>query len=79
AARRGVRRRGGPPAPPPPPPFSWEAAWDHAAGLLLVTEAGGAHLTRDRVPFRYRGGNALPFTAARDLATAERVVKLLGG
>lgn len=59
--------------------FSWEAAWDHAAGLLLVTEAGGAHLTRDRVPFRYQGGNALPFTAARDLATAERVVKLLGG
>ena len=26
--------------------FSWEAAWDHAAGLLLVEEAGGAHLTR---------------------------------
>lgn len=25
--------------------FSWEAAWDHAAGLLLVEEAGGAHLT----------------------------------
>jgi fructose-1,6-bisphosphatase/inositol monophosphatase family enzyme len=25
--------------------FSWELAWDHAAGLLLVEEAGGAHLT----------------------------------
>ncbi|MEU6658215.1 inositol monophosphatase family protein [Streptomyces sp. NPDC046821] len=57
--------------------FSWEAAWDHAAGLLLVEEAGGAHLTRDGVPFRITGGNALPFTAARDAATARRVVGLL--
>ncbi|MGV9314703.1 inositol monophosphatase family protein [Streptomyces sp. NPDC003691] len=57
--------------------FSWEAAWDHAAGLLLLTEAGGAHLTLDGVPFRIGGGNALPFTAARDLATAERVLAAL--
>ncbi|MEU5310814.1 inositol monophosphatase family protein [Streptomyces sp. NPDC021562] len=57
--------------------FSWEAAWDHAAGLLLVEEAGGAHLTRDGVPFRVTGDNALPFTAARDAATAQRVVDLL--
>ncbi|MDF3298679.1 inositol monophosphatase family protein [Streptomyces tropicalis] len=57
--------------------FSWEAAWDHAAGLLLVEEAGGAHLTRDGVPFRVTGGNTLPFTAARDAATARRVVDLL--
>ncbi|MFI2203176.1 inositol monophosphatase family protein [Streptomyces sp. NPDC020192] len=57
--------------------FSWEAAWDHAAGLLLVEEAGGAHLTRDAEPFRITGANALPFTAARDTATAERVVRLL--
>ncbi|MEU5523678.1 inositol monophosphatase family protein [Streptomyces sp. NPDC093250] len=57
--------------------FSWEAAWDHAAGLLLVTEAGGAHLTRAGRPFDIRGGNALPFTAARDAATARRVVSLL--
>lgn len=59
--------------------FSWEAAWDHAAGLLLVEEAGGAHLTLKGEPFRYAGGNALPFTAARDAATAERVVGLLRG
>ncbi|MEU0898905.1 inositol monophosphatase family protein [Streptomyces massasporeus] len=59
--------------------FSWEAAWDHAAGLLLVEEAGGAHLTRAGEPFRIAGGNTLPFTAARDAATARRVVGLLSG
>jgi fructose-1,6-bisphosphatase/inositol monophosphatase family enzyme len=59
--------------------FSWEAAWDHAAGLLLVEEAGGAHLTRSGEPFRIKGGNILPFTAARDAATARRVAELLSG
>ncbi|MEV5872892.1 inositol monophosphatase family protein [Streptomyces sp. NPDC052101] len=57
--------------------FSWEAAWDHAAGLLLVEEAGGAHLTPAGEPFRVTGGNALPFTAARDAATAHRIAELL--
>ncbi|MEV1019350.1 inositol monophosphatase family protein [Streptomyces sp. NPDC050264] len=57
--------------------FGWELAWDHAAGLLLVEETGGAHLTRDGVPFTITGGNALPFTAARDAATAHRVAGLL--
>jgi fructose-1,6-bisphosphatase/inositol monophosphatase family enzyme len=57
--------------------FSWEAAWDHAAGLLLVEEAGGAHLTLTGEPFRVTGGNTLPFTAARDEATARRVAALL--
>ncbi|MFD6024229.1 inositol monophosphatase family protein [Streptomyces griseoluteus] len=57
--------------------FSWEAAWDHAAGLLMVEEAGGAHLTLTGEPFRITGGNALPFTAARDAATARRVGELL--
>ncbi|MDV5149294.1 inositol monophosphatase family protein [Streptomyces sp. SBC-4] len=59
--------------------FSWEYAWDHAAGLLLVVEAGGAHTTIAGEPFRITGGNALPFTAARDAATAERIRTLLGG
>ncbi|MGC5566768.1 inositol monophosphatase family protein [Streptomyces sp. FR-108] len=59
--------------------FSWEAAWDHAAGLLLVEEAGGAHLTLAGEPFRTTGGNTLPFTAARDEATARRVLDLLAG
>ncbi|MFJ8691323.1 inositol monophosphatase family protein [Streptomyces roseolilacinus] len=57
--------------------FTWEYAWDHAAGLLLVTEAGGAHRTIDGAPFRITGGNTLPFTAARDAATAARVASLL--
>jgi fructose-1,6-bisphosphatase/inositol monophosphatase family enzyme len=59
--------------------FSWEAAWDHAAGLLLVEEAGGTHLTLTGEPFRIKGGNTLPFTAARDAATARRVRGLLSG
>lgn len=60
--------------------FSWELAWDHAAGLLLVMEAGGAQLTLTGEPFRISGGNALPFTAARDAATARRVrERLLAG
>lgn len=59
--------------------FSWENAWDHAAGLLLVTEAGGAHTTVAGEPFRVAGGNALPFTAARDAETAARVRDLLRG
>ncbi|MEU1116366.1 MULTISPECIES: inositol monophosphatase family protein [unclassified Streptomyces] len=59
--------------------FSWELAWDHAAGLLLVAEAGGADLTLTGEPFRIGGNNALPFTAARDAATARRVVGLLAG
>ncbi|MFF3492746.1 inositol monophosphatase family protein [Streptomyces sp. NPDC002795] len=57
--------------------FGWELAWDHAAGILLVEEAGGAHLTRDGIPFSIRGGNALPFTAARDADAARRVAGLL--
>ncbi|WP_217212666.1 inositol monophosphatase family protein [Streptomyces sp. AC550_RSS872] len=59
--------------------FSWELAWDHAAGILLVEEAGGAHLTRAGEPFRITGGNVLPFTTARDAATARRVRELLSG
>ncbi|MEU4266333.1 inositol monophosphatase family protein [Streptomyces sp. NPDC026092] len=59
--------------------FSWEYAWDHAAGLLLVAEAGGADTTVAGEPFRITGGNALPFTAARDQTTAERIRTLLRG
>jgi fructose-1,6-bisphosphatase/inositol monophosphatase family enzyme len=58
--------------------FFWEAPWDHSAGLLLVTEAGGASLTPAGEPFRVAGGNRLPFTVARDAATARRVVRTLG-
>lgn len=57
--------------------FNWEFAWDHAAGLLLVTEAGGTQSTLSGAPFRITGGNDLPFTAARDEATAERILQAL--
>ncbi len=57
--------------------FNWEYAWDHAAGLLLVAEAGGAQATLSGVPFRITGGNDLPFTAARDRETAERILAAL--
>ncbi|GAA2095580.1 inositol monophosphatase family protein [Streptomyces albiaxialis] len=57
--------------------YTWEAAWDHAAGLLLVAEAGGASATLAGEPFRLAGGNALPFTAARDADTVRRMVGLL--
>lgn len=57
--------------------FSWQNAWDHAAGLLLVHEAGGASGTVAGQPFRIEGANALPFTAARDTQTARRILGLL--
>ncbi|WP_432014078.1 inositol monophosphatase family protein [Streptomyces cucumeris] len=57
--------------------FTWENAWDHAAGLLLVAEAGGTSATLAGEPFRIIGGNALPFTAARDEATARHILSLL--
>uniref|UniRef100_A0AAU2UZE8 inositol-phosphate phosphatase n=1 Tax=Streptomyces sp. NBC_00003 TaxID=2903608 RepID=A0AAU2UZE8_9ACTN len=59
--------------------FTWEYAWDHAAGLLLIAEAGGAQTTIAGEPFRITGGNVLPFTAARDAATAEWMRGLLAG
>jgi fructose-1,6-bisphosphatase/inositol monophosphatase family enzyme len=58
--------------------FTWEAPWDHAAGVLLVTEAGGASLTAAGEPFRIAGGNEFPFAVARDGETARRVVELMG-
>jgi fructose-1,6-bisphosphatase/inositol monophosphatase family enzyme len=57
--------------------YTWELAWDHAAGLLLVTEAGGVHATPAGEPYRIVGGNALPFTVARDAGTARRILGLL--
>ncbi|MEU3710988.1 inositol monophosphatase family protein [Streptomyces catenulae] len=57
--------------------FSWENAWDHAAGLLLVQETGGTDATVAGVPFALAGGNALPFTAARDAEVARRILGLL--
>lgn len=57
--------------------FFWEAPWDHAAGLLLATEAGGVSRTASGAPFSIPGGNDLPFTLARDEATARQVTELM--
>ncbi|KNB53541.1 inositol monophosphatase family protein [Streptomyces caatingaensis] len=57
--------------------FSWENPWDHAAGLLLVAEAGGASGTVAGEPFRIAGGNAMPFASARDAATLRHILALL--
>ncbi|MFE7130490.1 inositol monophosphatase family protein [Streptomyces sp. NPDC057638] len=59
--------------------FSWEHAWDHAAGLLLVAEAGGTHRTLSGERFRLHGGNALPFTAGGSEETVARLLGLLRG
>ncbi|MCB5169224.1 inositol monophosphatase [Streptomyces bambusae] len=59
--------------------FTWPSAWDHAAGLLLVAEAGGAQTTVAGEPFRVDRDNALPFAVGRDLVTAERIRDLLRG
>ncbi|MFC7220405.1 inositol monophosphatase family protein [Streptomyces polyrhachis] len=57
--------------------YTWESPWDHAAGLLLVAEAGGVNATVADEPFRVAGGNALPFVTARDESTARRLLGLL--
>ncbi|MER7763828.1 inositol monophosphatase family protein [Streptomyces sp. NPDC097619] len=59
--------------------FTWPSAWDHAAGLLLVTEAGGSHSTVAGEPFRVDRDNALPFAVGRDAATTARIRALLRG
>jgi fructose-1,6-bisphosphatase/inositol monophosphatase family enzyme len=51
----------------------WEHAWDHAAGVLLLAEAGGVTCGADGAPFRVAGGNALPLVAAPDPALAALV------
>ncbi|MGW0661580.1 inositol monophosphatase family protein [Streptodolium elevatio] len=44
--------------------YTWENPWDHAAGLLLLAEAGGVAANLDGSPFALSGGNALPLIAA---------------
>ncbi|MFE9256985.1 inositol monophosphatase family protein [Streptomyces sp. NPDC006879] len=59
--------------------FSWQSAWDHAAGLLLVAEAGGAQATLTGQAFRVDRDNELPFVVARDAETLGRIGDLLRG
>ncbi|MGQ4427874.1 inositol monophosphatase family protein [Streptomyces violaceoruber] len=71
--------------------FSWEAAWDHAAGLLLVEEAGGVPVLatdvgghRDSVADGVTGHLVAPqdpgavAAAARELLADERLRRLYG-
>ena len=57
--------------------LTWEYCWDHAAGLLLVAEAGGHVAALDGTPVRLAGGNALPFVASADPGTTERIRHLI--
>jgi len=57
--------------------LTWEYCWDHAAGLLLVAEAGGHVAALDGAPVKLEGGNALPFVASADPATNERIRHLV--
>lgn len=57
--------------------LTWEYCWDHAAGLLLVAEAGGHTAALDGAPVRLEGGNALPFVASANPATTERIRRLI--
>ncbi len=59
--------------------MSWDYVWDHAAGLLVHAEAGGVTMCADGRPFKLSGGNALPFVAAPDEATARSMVAGLAG
>ena len=57
--------------------ITWEFCWDHAAGLLLVAEAGGHVAALDGAPVRLEGGNVLPFVASTDQATTDRIRTLI--
>ena len=57
----------------------WEAVWDHAAGVLLCTEAGGAVTSADGKPFCLSGANRLPLIAAADRRTADILHQAMTG
>lgn len=57
--------------------FTWEKAWDHAAGSLFVNEAGGRHSCRDGTKFCLSGGNQLPLVAAWNHDLWLRTIALL--
>ena len=57
--------------------LTWEHCWDHAAGLLLVAEAGGHVAALDGSPVRLAGGNALPFVASTDQGTTDRIREIV--
>ncbi len=59
--------------------MTWELPWDHAAGVLLLAEAGGITCGTDGVPFRIAGDNALPLVAAPSPELAAAVHRAYAG
>lgn len=56
---------------------TWEHPWDHAAGLLLHSEAGGVAKTLDGSAFSLSGANALPFVVAPNEEIADLLCDVL--
>lgn len=55
--------------------FDWPSLWDHAAGLLLVREAGGKDVTIEETSLELVPDNTVPFVVARDSRIAERILR----
>jgi fructose-1,6-bisphosphatase/inositol monophosphatase family enzyme len=53
--------------------FTWQKPWDHAAGSVFVTEAGGCHGDYGGNAFDLAGNNYLPLIAASDQALFDRL------
>lgn len=58
--------------------YTWEYPWDHAAGLLLVKEAGGVARTMKGTPFALAGNNALPLIVAGNPKLADKLSERVG-
>ncbi|GAA1832035.1 inositol monophosphatase family protein [Luedemannella flava] len=59
--------------------LTWDFPWDHAAGALLVAEAGGVMIGGDGTPYRPSAGNPLPMIAAPVAASVARLHAALRG
>jgi fructose-1,6-bisphosphatase/inositol monophosphatase family enzyme len=59
--------------------FTWEKPWDHAAGLLIHSEAGGLSGTSDGLQLSLSGGNSLPLLVANDEQTMALLRRLVNG
>jgi len=57
--------------------MTWEHVWDHAAGMLLHTEAGGRVTAADGRLFQLGGGNRLPLIAGPGPNTDRRIRRVL--
>lgn len=57
--------------------MTWEHVWDHAAGMLLHTEADGRVIAADGRPFQLSGGNRLPLIAGPGADTDRRIRRVL--